>query len=410
MNLVVNGRPYLHNQVSEKIPPLDLLSWLDTQQAFPKVYWKSKNGQHEIAAIGKLLEFSSVPFFGTANNSPARFFGGKAFSDTSSKDSLWHSFPRSLFFLPACEITQDKNGTTLVIHSINHSKPLFPSLSFTEKKNPISITKRTDLPSYELWKVQVEDFLKNKEKMNLEKIVLARRTTFQTIETLSPFHLLSKLQQLTSNVTFFALQFRAGEAFIGATPEHLYQRKGRLLFSEAIAGTRPRGKTEEDDRRERDALMHSAKEQREFHFVKDYIQTALTPLCRSLTVEKENSILKTATVQHLHAPFHGELKAETTDEMLLNTLHPTPAVNGTPKQAALSYLQDIEPFNRGWYASALGWISQNDADFVVGIRSALIESKAIHLFSGGGIVEGSSPSLEWDEREHKIGLFKKVLS
>lgn len=399
MNLIVNGRSYIHNQISEKIPPLNLLAWLDAQTIYPKIYWKSKNGQQEIAAVGKVLEFSSVPIFDSANNSSARFFGGKSFSNS-----------HTLFFLPACEILQGREGATLKIHSIHHGKPLFPSFSFSEKKTPILITKRTDVPNYQEWKILVEDFLANKEKMGLEKIVLARRTTFQMEMPLSPFHLLAKLQQHTSNVTFFALQLDPSEAFIGATPEHLYQRKGRLLFSEAIAGTRPRGKTEKEDNRLKNELLQSAKEKREFYFVKDYIQAALSPLCVSLNVEKEDSVLQTSTVQHLYAPFHGTLKNETTDEMLLGRMHPTPAVNGTPKQAALDYLQNVEPFNRGWYASTLGWAGHHDAEFAVGIRSAHIHGNAIHLFAGGGIVDGSSPSEEWDEREHKIKLFMKVLA
>lgn len=396
MNLIVNGKCYIHNQISEKIATLNLFAWLEAQSVYPKVYWKSKNGRQEIAAIGKVLDFAFVPHFDPANISPARFFGGKS--------------SRSLFFLPACEIIQDREETTLVIHTINHGKPIYPSFLLPAKQSFASITKRTDAPNYADWKRIIEDFLANKEIMGLQKIVLARRTTFQMTKPLPPYHLLEKLQQHTSNATFFALQLDPDSAFIGATPEHLYERKGRLVFSEAIAGTRPRGKTETEDNRLKNALLQNEKEKREFYFVKDYIKAALSPLCVSLSETLEDRILQTSTVQHLHAPFHGQLKNETTDEILISHLHPTPAVNGTPKQAALEYLQRVEPFNRGWYASALGWVGHNEAEFAVGIRSALIEGDKIHLYSGGGIVEGSSPPEEWDEREHKIKLFMQVLS
>ena len=368
----------------KKIAPLNLFQWLDAIPIFPKVYWRSKGEEVEIAAVGKIIEFDQPP-----TDHPGRFFGGRAFS---KPQGIWKGFPESIFFLPAYEFVQTKDETIRYSYSSD-----FPPLSIQPTTNPFSVLSRKDLPDYKEWEKLVADFLNNK---TLKKAVLARQSTFKLSNPPAPFHLLSQLAQ--KNATVFGLQISEDQAFIGATPEKLYQRKGRRVFSEAIAGTRPITASSEE-------LLNSEKDKREFQYVKDYIRQALSPLCRSLA-EGENKLLTTSTVQHLHCQFQGELKESTTDMQLLDVLHPTPAVNGTPKELAYAYLNKVEPFNRGWYASALGFISEDEADFAVGIRSALIVGSNIHLYAGGGLVEGSVAADEWEEREHKIALFKKVLS
>lgn len=372
--------------IVKKIAPLNLFHWLDSVPIFPKVYWKGKGEEIEIAAVGKIIEFDHPPIV----KPTARFFGGQSFSKTQG---IWSGFPECVFFLPEFEIVQEKDQTTLFIRSSNECP-----LNDKENNASFSVMNRSDLPNTKDWEKLVADFLQNKNRCGLEKVVLARQTSFQLSNPAAPFHLLSKLEQ--KNGTLFGLQLDPNKAFIGATPEKLYKRKGRSIFSEAIAGTRPLTVSS-------DELLNSDKDKREFQFVKDYIKSALSPLCSNL-LEGKNQLLKTAHVQHLHCPFQGNLKETTTDAMLLNALHPTPAVNGVPKEIAFDYLEKVEPFHRGWYASALGFISEDEADFAVGIRSALIEGNNIHLFAGGGLVEGSIAADEWDEREHKIAHFKRI--
>jgi menaquinone-specific isochorismate synthase len=114
-------------------------------------------------------------------------------------------------------------------------------------------------------------------------------------------------------------------------------------------------------------------------------------------------------VQHLYNRFSGTLKPQVTDRDLLQALHPTPAMGGFPREKALAFLEKRECFDRGWYAAPLGWISPDRADFVVGIRSALVLGNDLHVFAGGGIVQGSIPQQEWEELEHKISPFKKAI-
>ena len=124
---------------------------------------------------------------------------------------------------------------------------------------------------------------------------------------------------------------------------------------------------------------------------------------------QQASLLKLARKQHLYSAVNVLLKEDVTDGSLLDRLHPTPAVGGYPTENALSEISRLEPFDRGWYAAPVGWISADEAEFAVAIRSGLIHDKTLSLYSGAGIVPGSKPEEEWQEIEHKISDFLEVI-
>ena len=244
------------------------------------------------------------------------------------------------------------------------------------------------------------------EGQAFEKVVMARRSTHLCNQPIHALELLSRMK--AKGAIHFALQFEKGSTFIGATPERLYRRNGRMLFTEAVAGTRKRGKTDEEDARLEKELLENQKERREFNFVKTSIEQALKPYCKAISSQCEDSVLKTPNVQHLHNLFTAELDEGASDAEILSALHPTAAMGGLPKLSALEYLLQAEPFERGWYASPLGYISKSQAEFAVGIRSALIKDNWLNLFAGTGIVAGSIPQNEWEELEHKTSLWRNL--
>ncbi|MFT5241628.1 MAG: menaquinone-specific isochorismate synthase, partial [Kiritimatiellia bacterium] len=95
---------------------------------------------------------------------------------------------------------------------------------------------------------------------------------------------------------------------------------------------------------------------------------------------------------------------------LIAALHPTPAVGGTPSADAVARIAELEPFGRGWYAGPVGWISADAAEMAVAIRSALVTQNQLSLFSGAGIVEGSTAESEWLEIENKIADFINIIT
>jgi len=408
--LCVNGKHYFHRyQSQEWNGPLDLLSWIAEQKIYPKCYWKERGGSKEIAAVGSLLTLHEVPCFDQGNDSPAKFWGGHAFSPSSpSKDGLWKSFPKIAFFLPKYEIIRHGDTCEVLTHALNGPIVDDIDLSFSFFANePLKDSSIKHFPSKENWNRLIDGSLEKIEAQELQKVVMGRRLSRSFSDTLDPYELLSKLKEKQSYR--FALQFAKNQVFIGASPERLYKRKGRDLWSEAIAGTRKRGATDIEDTFLEKELFESEKEQREFAFVKTSMQEKLAPLCEELLHEPKDGIQKTASVQHLCNYFTATIKDSVDDAKILSALHPTAAMGGLPHKSAIEHLLTAEPFERGWYASPIGYIAQDEAELVVAIRSALIEEKTMHLFSAAGIVEGSTAEQEWEELDHKTDHWKQVL-
>jgi isochorismate synthase len=242
-----------------------------------------------------------------------------------------------------------------------------------------------------------------------EKVVLARRASLIFNEAVDPVAYLLRLRRMSEETFNFYFQTDRDHAFLGATPERLFKRTGTTIRTEAIAGTRPRGQSVTDEARYAKALLNSEKEIREHRIVVDAIQDTLRQHCRTLEVDRDVQVIQLSHVQHLCKHFVGELDAETGDAELIRDLHPTPAMGGYPTARALQAISELEPFDRGWYAAPLGFVGCDHTEFVVGIRSALIERERVSLYSGAGIVRGSDPEQEWQEIEDKISKFLKAL-
>ncbi len=273
--------------------------------------------------------------------------------------------------------------------------------------SPIRTVRRVLSPEREGWIRGIERALQAIEDKELEKVVLARTCTYELEKEPDPFAIAAALKLKAQGAFVFCFQ-SAGGAFLGASPERLFVRKKQKITSEAMAGTRKRGKTlEEDEALERE-LLSSQKDLREFSPIQNYLTQTLSPLCESPPLFLPVSVHRTQNVQHLCSPCTGKLKIGASDEEIVNCLHPTPALCGSPKEKAYSLIRDLEPFERGLYGGALGWSTPEEAEWIVGIRSCLIQGKTATLFTGTGIVQGSDPAAEWDELDQKLKLYDGI--
>lgn len=353
------------------------IDWLEAQTCYPKVYWEGRNSDIVYAGAGAAKSWDHIPSI------KERVFGGISFCDKT-----WDYFPKCYFFLPK-HLRQQKKQTITT-----------PSLL------PVSL-QREDSLSLDKWNLDIRDFLCLIENQKLQKIVFGRKTTLTFEQPISPFALLKQLKQQANNATLFAFQMTPETAFIGITPEKLYERKNRLISSDVVAATQPKGHTFEEDFTVKNTLFTDSKMKREFHNVKEFIKECLSPLCLSLQ-EGDDRIISTHTLHHLFNRISGELKSDVTDAQIISSLHPTSALGGMPRNVALELLQERESFTRGWYGAPIGHLTRDEADMCVGIRSALIEGNKIHLFAAAGIVQGSNPQTEWEELEHKMGSFLRL--
>jgi isochorismate synthase EntC len=122
------------------------------------------------------------------------------------------------------------------------------------------------------------------------------------------------------------------------------------------------------------------------------------------------SAVSYADVHHLRANFFGMVREGVGLLDLVETLHPTPAVGGLPRQSALCWLEENEKLDRGWYSSPVGWVDgRGDGVFVVGIRSALIRDGSATAYAGCGLVSQSDAHTEWEESMAKLGPIRRSL-
>lgn len=412
LKLSVNGKRFFHFRHQYCFSCSDLLSWVNQQSFLPKFYWKRRGSQKEIAALGQIFTSEKIPRFESDNRSPAKFFGTLAFSHPYKTPSLWDFAPQTTFFLPKVEISLEGKEATIQINALDDIAEIektMNQLQFGPKlppASPFNLLSREDTPCIEDWHRMCSLCLNKIQNKEFSKAVLARKSSFELSAAASGMEILSTLP--STNSTKFAFQWSNQHCFIGSTPEMLFRRSGLEIYTEALAGTKLRGETCEEDHRLQQELFESAKEQQEFSLVKKFLIQALIPICEHLSYKEKEEILTTSNLHHLYNLLEGKLKPSIKDSDILSALHPTPALGGYPKNEALTFLTNQEPFDRGWYAAPIGWISQEESEFAVAIRSALFAENKMHLFSGVGIVEGSNPEQEWEELEQKIHQYLQL--
>ena len=414
------------------VEPVAPLAWLRTQDdASVQFYWTGRDDDEETAALGVADQcvaptpsnFDSLrrhlgPVLATCD-AGVRYYGGMRFDPVQEPEGPWQSFGAYRFVLPRFERRRRGNDASLICNLVLPNDytqrdailadistlPLDAAPASGAVSTPIA---RTDVPDAGGWRRHVEWALSAFHQTTLGKVVLARRAIFDFDEDLDALALLDVLQAGTPACFHFYMKPTPGIAFLGATPERLFLRRGSRIDSEAVAGTRPRGASATDDARLLEELLHSDKDRREHEYVRQSIREELADLSDDFRLDAPSE-MKLASGRHLVSRIQATLRAGVTSLDVLDALHPTPAVGGYPTAAALEAIRAHESFDRGWYAGPVGWIGPDAAEFAVGIRSGLVEPRRLSLFSGAGIVAGSEPASEWDEIEYKLGDFIKIL-
>ncbi len=349
------------------------------------------------------------------------FFVSAKFS-AEKKSAEWNDFKNTEFYIPKLLI-KFESGTLFLrfnvlvdnTFSVENSVIEFSSLiekifhNTEEKKREEIINYKMDeseSDTKEIWNLKVEKALAKIRNASLTKVVLARRLS---LKTKAPVHyevlpVRLKIANPSSNIFFIK---KNDSVFLGASPEILIELKKNNIITEAIAGSRKRGSTAEEDFYLENELRNSEKEINEHRSVVDFITDNLSNLTSDITYEKIPNVKKLASIQHLSTEITAKLKTGSSLFSVIDKISPTPAVCGNPKEKALTLISELEDFDRGLYAGLIGWISPSSAKLVVAIRSALINKNTIFVYAGCGIVEGSNPESEFAETETKL---KTILS
>ena len=239
----------------------------------------------------------------------------------------------------------------------------------------------------------------------LRKVVLSRPVEVHLGGALSLAAALRRLRAGEPNCTIFSMPVPAG-TFFGASPELLVARHGTKVSSHPLAGTVPRGDTARTDADAQRDLAGSTKNRAEHRYVVDAIAAGLGPFCEELSVPTEPSVVAFRSVAHLGTRLEGRLGARPVGVLeLLRPLHPTPAVGGTPRPEALSFIAGHEAGERGHWAGPVGWVGAGgDGEWMIGIRSAQLDANGttLRLRAGGGVVADSDPDAEAAEANVKL--------
>ena len=239
----------------------------------------------------------------------------------------------------------------------------------------------------------------------LEKVVLARMLIAQSDHEFDRRALLARLRTVEPD----AFTFAAG-GFIGASPELLVAREGDRVLARPLAGTIARRSERDEDAAAAEGLLESKKDRAEHALVVEAVRSALTPACTTLEVDAEPHTLATSKVWHLATDVRGRLRVPTDALALASLLHPTPAVCGTPREAARAAIRELEQIERALYAGLVGWVDAGgDGEWALVLRCAEMQGRIALLFAGAGIVADSDPEAELAETDAKFRSMLEAL-
>ncbi len=348
--------------------------------------------------------------------------GGFGFADEAEASGIWNRFPALSLVLP--EVLVTRNGERSLLTTVRRIAAnedidvaceglLADPTAARRGRNSLDATLATRATERAdgtedpevAYRAQIEAALAAVNAGDLEKVVIARAVHLHSEERFATEAILAHLRRSYPACTTFAVT-RGRDTFLGASPERLLRIEAGRVEATALAGSAPRGDTPEEDARLARQLLESKKEQEEHAVVVRALREALEPTCSELDVPEAPRVARFEGIQHLETPLAGELAHNSTGASVLELaarLHPSPAVAGAPRAAALAWLERNEPLERGWYAGGVGFVTPSgDGELSVALRCALVRETEASLFAGAGIVAGSQPDAELAETRLKL--------
>ncbi|QKQ99334.1 anthranilate synthase component I [Metallosphaera tengchongensis] len=225
-----------------------------------------------------------------------------------------------------------------------------------------------------------------------------------------PMRFYRALRKINPSPYMFYMKF-GQRKLIGSSPELLFSTQKGIAETFPIAGTRPRGKTKEEDFELEQELLSSEKEMAEHLMLVDLARNDMGKVCVPGTVKVPEFayVEKYSHVQHIVSKVVGTLRKDVSSIDVLKSMFPAGTVSGAPKPMAMNIIETLEPYKRGPYAGAIGFLSKNSSEFAITIRSAFINGDLLRIQAGAGIVFDSNPEQEYRETEHKMRALKVSL-
>ena len=242
------------------------------------------------------------------------------------------------------------------------------------------------------------------------QVVLSQRFSAQL--SCDPLLVYRAVRHINPSPYLFYLQMDE-TVLVGSSPEILVRKSGARAIVRPIAGTRPRGKTDEEDLRLETELLADDKELAEHVMLVDLGRNDLGRVCEygSVAVHESMGIERYSHVMHIVSQVEGQLRPEVDAIDLLAATFPAGTVSGAPKVRAMQIIEELESEDRGAYAGCVGYISFGGThmDTAITIRTAVIRDGRISVQAGAGIVADSDPASEHKECVNKaMAMFRSI--
>lgn len=432
---------------SRQIPTVDPLACLQqfSDSDTLSFYWENCSKQEAVAAWGitkssyaeSSSRFSFAQEFiqncfkqitreganGSASSKPGVFCSFTFFADVPDSEP----FPAGTMFLPRFQIVKkNKNCYLIVNFPLNQGQKASSLLQQIKQKansvdwstmeqlsipknNSLLSTAREQSQDIDYFKSVVQSALDSIANREISKIVIAHTTEIRSAMPFNVIKSLANLRSLHPDCYIFATSNGQGQNFLGASPERLLSVQNQQLVTDALAGSAPRGANNTEDLHLANLLLKNRKEKREHNAVRDFVIEHL----KSIGLKAQQlplQLLKLSNIQHLWTPIYAHLPTDIQPLEIIELLHPTPAVAGVSTNTACEQIRHYERIDRSLYAAPLGWVDyEGNCEFIVGIRSALVDGDRATLYAGAGIVSGSHPDKELAEVQLKLQSLLKAL-
>lgn len=447
------GRPLLVS-VTRRQEPMEAVRFYAAGRATGEdcIYWEQPGKRSALVGVGAahvlgaggagqaaeavsgwrdLLDGGEIDIEDDPGGTGPLLMGGFAFDPQGTRTSLWNGYPDGVLTLPRFMLTNrgdrswlttnvvvrpDCNVDEVAVALARDRDRLLPARTLRAPTPPhaggylrravdsigrhqtehASLTLEDTRP-IAVWKAAVERAAAEARAGRVEKVVLARAVRASSGVELRPEVVLERLRTAYPECFVFAVA-RGEGCFLGATPERLVSLDSGQVRADCLAGSRPRGRDGREDARRTADLQSSPKDRAEHEIVLRMLTRTLREACRDVVVPEAPRVMKVHNVLHLYTPVTARARPGQTALDLACRLHPTPAVGGSPRRAALELIRECEGLDRGWYAGPVGWMDrEGNGELAVALRSALVRGREAVLFAGCGIVAASDPESEYAE-------------
>jgi menaquinone-specific isochorismate synthase len=352
---------------------------------------------------------------GVARAPRVQFYGGFSFRSDHRAGGVWSDFPDGVFHLPAVELEGDgsgdawlrvralvdaESGDEIFSHLRTRAEALRAELAsradFTGRSNPVR--GRATATERASWEAAVEASLGAIRSGSISKAVLARTMDVELERRVDPVDVVARLWDVNRGSHVFLFEPASGSAIVGAAPETVATLRDGVFHATAVAGSIRRGDSPREQAELAARLLASDKDRAEQRIALDDMIARLETVAHQIRTDPQPHVLTLARIQHLETEIRASVPAGVGVLDLVRLLHPTAAVCGLPRDAAMAFLEREEPFERGWYAGPVGWFdAEGNGVFAPALRTGVSMGSGWRLFAGAGIVEGSVPALEWEE-------------